>query len=519
MARLRDSLGELWGRGAIRVLLGVAIGAVLTVIVYPFVARGPARGPAASTATAPASPPSADAALAGNAPSIAVLPFANMTEDKQLEYFSDGISEEILNALSRVDGLRVIARASSFAMKGRNEDPRTIGQRLNVGTLLEGSVRKSGSRVRIGAELVETAGGTRLWAQEFERETENAFKVQDEIAQAVVAALQLKLLTPPVVQAANVDPAAHDLYLRGLAQLARGSAEGSERAVQALQAAVDRDPGFAHAWAALATARFRAADQGTADPAVEWPKALEAAERAVSIAPGDADGWLARGFVKVSAYQDWEAARADLEKARSLNPNSAETHYQYGRLLAALGRLGEAGFSVQLALARDPLSANAHVMEAMVHLGEGRYELARVSAERALDLAPEHARAARTLGLALLLQNRLPEAREAFHRSGPRQFEKMGDAMVEHSLGHETASKKVLDQILADPDTPKHACYQAAQILAWRGENDRAFEWLDRAAEAHDAGLIYLKYDPVLARLRPDPRYRALLERLKLPVG
>jgi len=514
MARLRDSIGELWGRGAIRVLLGVAIGAVLTVLAYPFLARGPGHG-----APPAAPPPSGDAALAGNTPSIAVLPFANMTEDRQLEYFSDGISEEILNALSRVNGLRVTARASSFAMKGRDEDPRTIGQRLNVGTLLEGSVRKSGSRVRIAAELVETGGGSRLWAQEFERETEDVFKVQDEIAQAVVAALQLKLLTPVALQAANVDPGAHDLYLHGLAQLARGSAEGSERAVQALQAAVDRDPGFARAWAALATARFRAADQGTTDPAMEWPKALEAAERAVSIAPTDADGWLARGFVKVSAYQDWEGARADLEKARTLNPNSAETHYQYGRLLAALGRLGEAGLSVQLALARDPFSANTHVMEAMIHLGEGRYDLARVSAERALDLAPEHARAARTLGFALLLQSKLPEAREAFHRSGARQFEKMGDALVESSLGHEAASRKVLDQILADPDTRKHACYQTAQIFAWRGESDRAFEWLDRAAETHDTGLIYLKYDPVLVKLRSDPRYNALLTRLKLPVG
>jgi len=292
-------------------------------------------------------------------PSIAVLPFVNVSSDKEQEYFSDGIAEEILNALAQVDGLRVIGRTSSFSMKGRNEDLRTIGQRLGAAHLLEGSVRKSGTRVRITAQLVEASGGSHLWSQEFDRVLTDVFAVQEEIARAVVAALKLTLFPEARQEQRTISPEAHDPYLLGLAFLARGSVDAYGRAVRALRKSVELDPGYAQAWAALARARYWAADQDPAgNPDVEWPKALAAAERAIALAPLLADGYVARGLLRENALQDWPGARADFERARSLNPRSPEILLEFATLLAALGKLPEAIAAAKEAAALDPLAAS-----------------------------------------------------------------------------------------------------------------------------------------------------------------
>ena len=468
--------------------------------------------------SAPPAAGKAEVVQAPTAPSIAVLPFADMSPQHDQEYFSDGIAEEILNALAQVDGLRVIGRTSSFSMKGKNEDLHTIGQRLSAANLLEGSVRKSGSRVRIVAQLIEAEGGSHLWSQEFDRELTDVFAVQDEIAHAVVAALKVKLLPPAREERPTANPEAHDLYLRGLALLSRGSAEAYERSVQALRKSVELDPGYAQAWAALARALFWFADQSPAgDPKVNRPKALAAAERAIALAPNLADGYFARGVFRLGVLQDWPGARTDLERARLLNPGSPGILLNYGDLLATLGRLPEAITVSQEAAALDPLSADVPAMLSTVYLGTGQAALAEAAAKRALEISPEHERAARNLGFALLLQNRLPEARAAFHRSNHELFVSVGDVLVEHTLGHAAESQRVLDGILAKPYV-LNGSYQIAQIYAWRGDVDRAFEWLGHAVEQHDAGLTYLKYDPLLRSLRGDPRYKALLKKMNLPV-
>ena len=444
-------------------------------------------------------------------------PLRQPESDKEQEYFSDGIAEEILNALAQVDGLRVIGRTSSFSMKGKNEDLRTIGQRLSAANLLEGSVRKSGARVRITAQLVEAEGGSHLWSQEFDRELTDVFAVQEEIAHAVVAALKLKLLPPAPEEQRAVHPQAHDQYLLGRAFLARGSGDAYGRAVQALGKSVQLDPGYAQAWAALSEALFWRADQSAdGDPKADWPKALAAAEKAIALAPQRADGYFARGVVRHGALQDWTGARADLERARSLNPQSPGILAYYASVLAALGRLPEAIATYQEATVLDPLSADIPVMLSAAYLGKGQLSLAEAAAAHALEISPEHGRAARNLGFALLLSNRLPEARAAFHRSTNETFRHMGDAIVEHSLGHAAESQRALDAILGYPFVLQ-ASYQVAQIYAWRGETDRAFEWLEHAVEQHDAGLTYLKYDPLLARLRGDPRFATLLRKMNLP--
>ncbi|MFO0583084.1 MAG: tetratricopeptide repeat protein [Anaeromyxobacter sp.] len=508
-----DAAGGAPGRARLALLLAaVGVAAAAPGLVYFFVWQGPARrAPAAAEVTA------APGAPAGP-PSIAVLPFVNMSPDREQEYFSDGISEEILNALAQVKGLRVIGRTSSFSMKGKNEDLRTVGQRLNAANLLEGSVRRSGTKVRITAQLIETAGGSHLWSKQFDRELTDVFAVQEEIARAVVAALQVALLPGAAMPARTADTEAHDLYLRGLDALSSGSVEGFETAVKLLEKVVERDPGYAPAWAALSRARFWASDQGsTLDPRTEWPRALKEAERAVALAPASPDVYFARGSFRLAAQQDWTGALADLERARELNPGSPDILLQYGALLAAFGRLPEAIAVVERGVLLDPLHSSAHVGLAWLRLGAGRLDEAFAAATRGLELSPQNGRAARTLGFVLLLQHRLPEARLAFRRSSNVLYSRMGDAMIDHTLGNAAASQRMVDAIVAEPGVHEGGAYQVAETFAWRGERDRAFEWLGRAIDNHDAGIMYVRYDPVLKDLRGDPRYRQLLERLKLP--
>ncbi|MFT3912958.1 MAG: tetratricopeptide repeat protein [Anaeromyxobacteraceae bacterium] len=499
--------------GGLRLALPLAVVGLMAAapgLVYFFVWPGPGPRAAAPAASAVAAPQ--------GAPSIAVLPFVDMSPGKDQEYFSDGISEEILNALAQVKGLRVIGRTSSFSMKGRNEDLRSVGQRLNAANLLEGSVRRAGSKVRITAQLIETAGGSHLWSKQFDRELTDVFAVQEEIARAVVAALEVALLPGAAAPARTADAEAHDLYLRGLDALSSGSVDGFESAVKLLERVVARDPGYAPAWAALSRARFWAADQGNLDQRTEWPRALREAERAVALAPASFEGFFARGSFRLAAQQDWTGALADLERARDLNPGSPDVLLQYGALLATLGRMREADETIERAVLLDPLHASAHVGLSIVRMGEGRLDEALLSATRALELAPQNNRAARTLGFVLLLQGKLPEARLAFRRSTNVLFSRMGDAMIDHTLGNAAASQRMVDAIVAEPGVHEGGAYQVTQVFAWRGEPERALEWLGRAIDSHDAGTMYLRYDPVLKGLRSDPRYRKVLERLKLPL-
>ena len=452
----------------------------------------------------------------GGAPTVAVLPFVNLSSDREQDYFSDGVAEEILNALARVDGLRVIGRTSSFAFKGRLDDLRTIGQRLGAGNLLEGSVRKAGNRVRITAQLVEAAGGTHLWSQEFDGDLGDVFGVQERIATAVAAELRMRL-APASRKERTSSAEAHDRYLAGMAAFARGSIEGYGAAVAAFQKAVDLDPGYAQAWAGLALAIGFAADvDPRLDPAVEWPRAVAAADRAVALAPDLADGYVARSELRRDVLRDWAGARADVERARQIAPGSPDMFLRYGILLRAFGRSVEAQAALQEAARLDPLNPAVQTELAMTWVVTGDLDHAAAAASRALELSPEESRAARTLGFAHLLAGRLEEARRAFHRTNNPYFALMGDAMVEHSLGHDAESRRAIERLLALPAVEKTSI-QIAQIYAWRGEANRAFEWLATARRANDAGLSQVPTDPVLARLRGDPRFAAVVRSLGLP--
>ncbi|HWE22467.1 MAG TPA: tetratricopeptide repeat protein [Myxococcales bacterium] len=502
--RTTPAAGPRGARVAI-LLVGIGIAAATPGVLWYFYLRD-GRRPAAEAST----------------PSIAVLPFVNLSSDREQEYFSDGISEEILNALAQIDGLRVIGRTSSFSLKGKNEDLRVIGQKLDVANLLEGSVRKSGTRVRITAQLVSAANGSHVWSQEFDRQLTDVFAVQEEIAKAVVTALKPKLLAErrtPLEEQRTANTEAYDQYLLGRHFLARGSGDGFVRAVKALEKAVSLDPNYAAAWSALSVAQFWASDQDPLrnDPTKGFPRARFAAERAIALAPNMAEGWAARGSLRTTFDEDWAGARADLERALALSPGSVDVRIAYAWLLGTLGNPKEAIEVMRKATAADPLSAASWMEISGFYLGTGEVDEAVAAAQRALELSPEHGRAARNLGFAFLLSDRFSEARAAFERSSNELFRRMGEAMVEHSLGHAAESRRALDRILATR-TATQAAYQIAQVYAWRGEADEAFRWLDVAVQHHDAGLAYLKYDPLLRQIRGDPRYTATLEKLKLPL-
>src|SRR5437016_3728950 len=328
-------------------------------------------------------------------PSIAVLPFVNLSSDKEQEYVSDGMAEEILNALVQIDGLRVIGRTSSFAFKGRNDDLRTIGQTLGASNLLEGSVRKAGSRIRITAQLVETRGGFHLWSQSFDRDLTDVFALQEEIAGAVVAALKVKLLpgeTPTTKERRTANPDAYSRYLVGRhAFYNQASLDGWRRAAKAFEDAVALDPGYAPAWAGLAHASASIGDsEGTPTEFVKGlTRALSAAEKAVALAPDLADGYVARARLRASWKWDWTGAAADLERALALNPSDARAFRVYcNNILVPLGRMPEAIAAARKATELDPL--NVYSWSTLGHAlwFNGEMDAARNAFIRAAEFAP-----------------------------------------------------------------------------------------------------------------------------------
>jgi TolB-like protein/Flp pilus assembly protein TadD len=471
-----------------------------------------ASAPAAIANTAVSSTP-ATASFNPPAHSIAVLPFVDMSEKHDQGYFSDGLSEELIDMLTKVPDLRVPARTSSFYFKGKSEDIATIAQRLHVANVLEGSVRKSGNALRVTAQLIRADNGYHLWSETYDRELKDVFKVQDDIAGAVVTALKVHLLpTQTAAQAelrtANIE--AYNQYLQGRQSFNRGDAEGYRRAVAAFSAATTLDPRYTSAYAALALAQFWLADT-TSDEA-GYKSALESASKAVALAPELGAGYAARGFVRAVYSFDFAGAMADLDKAVALSPHDAEVLHRSAVVLAIDGDLPAAIARERQAFELDPLSAEICMRLAFFLVANQQLAEARPLYEKALAIAPNSIRARYNLGRLDLLENRPELALDAFRQIDDKHWRLMGQAMAEYSLGHAAASQRALDQLIALNDT-----YSVAQVYAWRGENDQALTWLERAYARHDPGLTWIKIAPDFRHVRSDARYMALLRKMNLP--
>jgi TolB-like protein/DNA-binding winged helix-turn-helix (wHTH) protein/Flp pilus assembly protein TadD len=498
-----------------RIPLAVLMGVVVLALGWFLAQRIWISHPHAQEKAAASSP--AQSTISQN--SIAVLPFVDMSEKKDQEYFSDGLSEELIERLGKTPGLRVIARTSSFYFKGKSEKLDAIAKELRVASVLEGSVRKSGDRLRVTAQLIRADTSELVWSETFDRDLRDVFKVQDEIANSVVSALQIRLLAGESSGAqaeqhtTNIE--AYTQYLRGRESYNRGDVAGYREAVSAYKVATQLDPRYAAAYAGLALAEFWLADQSGEAPVYE--SAMAAAEEAVTLAPDLAMGYSARGFLRGIYRFDFVGAQADLDKAVALNPNDATVLHRSAVMLAVFGKLAEATNREQKALSLDPLSEEICRRLGFFFAANQQLAEARPLYEKALVIAPSSYHARFNLGELELLEKQPEKALSDFQLTDDHLFRLAGLAKAEYALGHLDAARHALEQLLAEYEKNKFAEWQIARVYAWRGENDLAFKWAERAYAHRDTGITWIKIETDFRALRSDARYLALLHKMNLP--
>jgi TolB-like protein/class 3 adenylate cyclase len=450
-------------------------------------------------------------------PSIAVLPFIDMSPEKNQEYFSDGLAEELLNDLAKIPGLRVTARTSSFQFKGKNEDVRTVGKMLNVGAILEGSVRKEGRRVRIAAQLIKTADGFHLWSETYDRELNDIFAVQEEIADAVAASLQVKLLGGKAAKSSGQgkNAEAYNAYLQGRYFYERRSGEGMEKAIDYYEQAIQLEPDYAAAWAGLAATRSTQARMGFVALQVGYEKAREETERALALDPGLADAHATTGFIKRTYEWDWAGADTCYQRALALEPGNAAVIQGAAWLAADLNRFEEALRLDRQAVQLDPLRASAYHTLAFHAWWAGRLDESSAAAQQGLRINPDFPWLHILLSRVYLARSRPQEALAEAEREPNPIMRLQGLALTHHALAQKQQSDEALRSLIANYQGD--AAFQIAEVYAFRGETDRAFQWLDRAYVQRDSGLSETKGDPLLKNLEHDPRYAAFLKKMGLP--
>ncbi len=444
--------------------------------------------------------------------SLAVLPFVDLSEKHDQEYFADGLAEELIDLLGRSSGLKVISRTSSFSFKGRSEDIPTIATKLNVANVLEGSVRRAGERLRVTTQLVAAADGQRLWSQTYDRDIKDVFAVQDEIASAVVVALKAQLAGPAPTSARGTSNAqAYDQLLLCRQFMRRRVTEGYRRAVETCGQAVALDPAYGAAYGELALAQATLGDQSGDRALLE--QSFATADKAVALAPQDAEAYAGRGAVRLFRF-DWSGARADFTRALALAPENGEVLSQYGLLLLAVGQHGESMAQLKKALEIDPLSPDAWTFMGYDHLALKELDASTAALRRAMDIAPLSAWAGYGLGMNLLLQRRFADALAQGESIVDPTLALAIRAAAEFSLGHEARSRALLKELIQE-----HAdsgAYQVAEVYAWRGEHEAALQWLERARQQLDGGLQFVKFEPLVDSLRGDPRFAEFLRRMNL---
>jgi serine/threonine protein kinase/Tfp pilus assembly protein PilF len=446
--------------------------------------------------------------------SIAVMPFTDMSEKKDQGYFSDGLSEELITLLAQVEDLQVIARTSSFHFRNTDTPLREVRKTLGVAHVLEGSVRHANNTIRVTAQLVRTDDGVQLWSQTYDRDVKDIFQVQDDIAAAVVSSLKLKLLPQNSDPHRSDNTEAYNQYLIARQLGRRGNREDTERAVASYRQAIMLDPNYAAAYAGLSFAETAIAN-ATQD-AARFALAHDAVEKALQLAPQLADAYRARAIYRLETL-NFAGARADAEKALTLAPGESSVQSLYGVQIAAFGKIPQAITAMNKAVELDPLSGFAWANIGLYETVNRNYPTARRAIERALVVNPTNDSFHFLLGQLDLLQGRFTEARAAFAKQSSEPNRRLADALVEHASGHDKESQQALQYLIE-----KHAAdsaYQIADAYAFRGETDKAFEWLNRAYQQRDSGLSGIACDPLLSGLKPDPRYAALLEKLDLADG
>lgn len=458
-------------------------------------------------------------------PSIIVLPFSNLNASSENDYFSDGLAAELTDELTRVERLRVVAWSTALHFKGSSYDVKSLGENLKVGAVLKGSVRKSGGRLRISAQLINTADGSEIWSQTYERRLKDVFAIQDEIARAIVNSLRTGLGVGRerlVAHHRTENLEAYDLYLKGRFYRNPSTPDGIRKSSEYFQQVIRADPNYAPAYAML-SANYALSGYYHLLPGSEaWSKAKEMASRAMEIDNTLAEAHTSLGFAYAFGDWDWSEAERELLLARELNPGSADVHSAYAiAFLAPVGRLAEAVREMKKAVELDPLSFLHSYSAAFVSLCDGRVPEAIERYRKAIGVFPDFPAAWWNLGMAYAYKGDDTAAMASFRKAGElREGAGWKPGAAELALvGRVAEARRLANEVKSHPQNALGGAVERARLFALAGDVDEAFAWLDRAWQAHDSELIWTKIDPRFANLRSDRRYGVLLARLDLPIG
>lgn len=504
-----QSIAPNTGRKLNTLIIGVLVIAVGMLLADKFLPQSEESAPV-SAAEAPA-----ETKPVAETNSIAVLPFVDMSPAKDQEYFTDGLTENLLHALAQIRELKVAGRTSSFAFKGLNSDLRDIGRQLNVSSILEGSVQKAGGRIRITTQLINTEDGYHLWSKTFDRDLTDIFRVQDEIAEAVANALRKSLLGDEAVsKAPTTDFEAYNAYLVGLSYYHIGSLEGWEQAIEQFQITLDKDPDMALAWAALS--RTISLKTGFSSEFAEgYTRARLAADKAIELDPDLADAHLALAEIQVSYDWDWDGAQASLDRAYSLRPGDPEIVLEMANLKSIRGDILGAEEDIEQAMRQDPLNNLVNRRYVGTLARSGRLDEALAKGKFLANAMPE------TGGVHYGVSNvqmRLGNFEEALVWAKKEKFDHLrlrNEAIIYHELGdHETAQQKLQEMMDTYGDD---ISAQVSEVYAAWGNVDETFAALERGFLIRDPGIVYVQSDDqMLELIKDDPRYEAFLRKLNL---
>ena len=456
--------------------------------------------------------------------SIAVLPFQDMSAKKDQEYFCDGITEEIINSLSKALNLKVIARTSSFAYKGRYEDIREIGKKLDVENLLEGSLRKEGDQLRITAQLVRASDGTHLWSERYDCNMKDVFTIQDEISKAIVDNMKIKLLGEDkevIGKHYTENPDAYNLYLKGRYYCEMMTIDGLEKAFELFEKSLGEDPDYALAYTGLATIYWYKTYWGNVQPNNLYPKAKEYTDKALEIDDSLAEAHSMLGCINMNYFWNWKLAEKNFKQALKLNPNLAASHFYYSILLTFTRRKEAALSEVKQAQKLDPLSGYINGLASFIFYSAGKYDEADEIAKMTIAMHPNYFYAHHILGMLYSAKSKynkaVAEFKKAIELSGGSSFLMAELADCYSEMGKKDETEKILVTLKkrSEHEYVSPMCFY--EIYKSLGEPDHAYMWLERACNEHDSYLMWANISPIAKYRIPDePRFKALLKKAGL---
>ena len=455
-------------------------------------------------------------------PSIAVLPFRDMSPQGDQDYFCEGMAEELINALAQIEGLRVVARTSAFQFKGKSLDVRNIGEQLDVGTVLEGSVRKAGNRVRVTAQLVSVADGFHLWSEKYDRDLEDIFSIQDEISLAIVEKLKVRLFGEEkdrLLKRYTMNLDAYNLYLQGRWMWNKRTEEGLRKAIGYFRQAIEKDPNYALACAGLASAYAVLPEYALIPPKEMIPKAEGAARKALELDPTLGEAHAVLGLIKCNFEWDWAGAEREFKRAIELDPSNPTARHWHSHLLRGRGRLDEALAEIKRAQDLDPLSLVISTNVGNVLYYMRQYDEAIVQYKKTLDLDPDFPVAHLDLGYVHVAQGRFDEAIAEFQKarallpSDPFGLSELGYAYAQS--GNKGEAARILNELFGFSKQGSSVSAGIGMVYHGLGDKEKAFEWLEKAYQER-AMPLEVKVDPVWDGLRSDPRFTALLKKIGL---